>query len=99
RLQIEISRSLTGVRAHAARAEAVLRVHGVQLRLVRGRCAKPVQYARGNTLHLAAAADRRRANAGLGPPELPLERPGFQSRLARWLRRRLALLLPRPGVL
>ena len=54
---------------------------------------EPLQHSRRQTVHLAAPAHRGRPHAGVGAPELPAERPGSQSSLARWLRPGLALLL------
>ena len=66
-LQAEISRPLAGNRAHAARAEAVLRLHGIQLRVVRQRPGKSLQHA-GRTSHspgsaCACSADARWSGA------------------------------------
>src|SRR5689334_9905575 len=96
-LQARISQPVARNRAHAPRAETMLRLHGIQLRLVRGRLAESLQHAQGEAVYLAAAAHRGRAHAGVGPAELPAERSGLQSREPRWLWRRLAVLLQRSG--
>src|ERR1700675_1982123 len=73
-LQAEIPRPLARGGAHPAGAKAVLRVYGIQLRVVRERPRESVQHAAGQAIYLAAAARVGRAIAGLGTAELPHER-------------------------
>src|SRR5262249_33319453 len=73
-VQIEISRPFTGSRAHAADSKAVLRVHGIQLRMVCERSGKSLQHAAGQAVYVATAASAWRKVARLGTSELPPER-------------------------
>src|SRR5439155_27113352 len=78
-VQAEVPRSFAGDCAHAAGAKAVLRVHGIQLRVVRERSGKSVQHTAGQAVYLATAAHTGRTIAGVGPAELSHERYRFQS--------------------
>ena len=81
----------------AAQAEGLLRLHGVQLRLVLQRHRGALHHARGQALQLAGpAADHRRADQRLGAAELPAERPRLQGRFLRRLWRGLAARVRRP---
>src|ERR1017187_8211465 len=57
-LQAAFSRYVAGDREDAAGAEAMLCVHGVQLRLVCQRSGKSLQHAEGQAFHVAAPAHR-----------------------------------------
>ena len=100
-LLIEVSRPRAGDhQAHATGAEGLLRMHGIQLRLVRRRSRRAVHDAGRQAVFLAGTPARhRRTHERLGPSELPPERPGLQGQVPRWVWRRLADRLQRPFAL
>ena len=76
---------------HAAGPEGLLRVHGIQLRLVRQRSGGAVHDARRQAIQLAGPAARdRRTHQRLGATELSAERSRLQGQVLRRVRRRLA---------
>ena len=79
-LQAQVSRPLARNRTHAPGAEAVLRLHGIQLRVVRQRPGKSLQHARGQAVHAGSAcalwADARWSGAGRAiASATPISRP------------------------
>ena len=82
---------------HAPAPEGLLRVHGIQLPLVRERPGGAVHDTGRQALLLAGPhARRRRAHERVGAPELPLQPAGSERQVVRRIRRGLAALLRRP---
>ena len=101
RLQAEVpERGPRGHPPHPARAEGLLRLHGVELRLVPQRPRGAVHHGRGEALLVAGAHEGGGgAHERLGAAELSLLRPRLQGRVLRRLRRGLAARSRRPRAL
>ncbi len=99
RLRPQVSQSGAGHDPpHAPGADPGRLLQRVELHLVSQRPRGALHHPRGQALLLAGAhAGGGRPHQRLGPPELPLLRPGLQVRLRRRLRGGLAARLRRPG--
>src|SRR5579885_3280190 len=75
------------------------RLHGIQLPHHAGRPGESLHHAGGQAVQVVALARAGRADTALVAGHRPHVRPGIQSRLARWLRRRLADFVRRRGAL
>ena len=75
------NRARDWIRRTRPRAEGLLRLPRVELRVVRQRSRGALHHARGQAVQLAGPhARRRRPHQRLGPAELPLQRAGLQGK-------------------